>query len=386
MSLKLYKLKVSIFVNFIVFLMIFLTWISFIFFDYKETNNLNYKKINRIKNKILSIKNLNKVISKLNDLSLLNIANNIVWIKNKESIEFLKKYFWIKLINIYENNIVVYTSFDENDCKEKFICKKITKWNYIFNIAILNNKKNTWYNILTFWIFAFLISLLFFPLIYWIVSRLTKPIETNFAFMKNFVNNAWHEIKTPLANINLSSQILLNKKEFDIELIKQIESESSKLSYLIDTLLQLSILSRFHQHKEEINLKEIIEEVIEKYTKKIKEKNISLKTNLDNVKKEVNKNQFEILFRNLLSNAIKYNIENWKINIILKNDKLQIKNTWKQIPEKEIKKIFNLFYRLDKQKEGYGLWLALVKKIVDINKWKIEVKSKDNINTFIVKF
>lgn len=386
MSLKLYKLKVSIFVNFIVFLMIFLTWISFIFFDYKETNNLNYKKINRIKNKILSIKNLNKVISKLNDLSLLNIANNIVWIKNKESIEFLKKYFWIKLINIYENNIVVYTSFDENDCKEKFICKKITKWNYIFNIAILNNKKNTWYNILTFWIFAFLISLLFFPLIYWIVSRLTKPIETNFAFMKNFVNNAWHEIKTPLANINLSSQILLNKKEFDIELIKQIESESSKLSYLIDTLLQLSILSRFHQHKEEINLKEIIEEVIEKYTKKIKEKNISLKTNLDNVKKEVNKNQFEILFRNLLSNAIKYNIENWKINIILKNDKLQIENTWKQIPEKEIKKIFNLFYRLDKQKEGYGLWLALVKKIIDINKWKIEVKSKDNINTFIVKF
>jgi signal transduction histidine kinase len=111
-----------------------------------------------------------------------------------------------------------------------------------------------------------------------------------------------------LANINLSAQILLNKKEFDENQIKQIESESSKLSQLVDTLLQMSILSKF-QNKDKLNIKKEIENIIEKYKNKLEEKNITLKMELQNISKEINKNQFEILVNNLISNAIKYNKE-----------------------------------------------------------------------------
>ena len=386
MNLKLYKLKISIFVNFIVFLMIFLTWISFIIFNYKKTISLSYNKLEKIENKIKELKKIDSTISNLNDLSLLNIANNIIWDKEGEDLKFLKKIFWTKFINIYEDTLPIYTAFDESDCKKKLICKKINKWNYLFTIAILDNEEDIWENILTFAIFSFLISLLFFPLIYWIASKLTKPIERNFKFMKNFTNNAWHELKTPLSNINLSSQILLNKKEFDKKLIEQIESESSKLSHLIDTLLQISILSRFHQKKEEINIKQTIEEIIAKYKNNLEEKSLKLETNLKNIEKNINKNQFEILFRNLLSNAVKYNIKNGQIKIILKSDKLIIENTGSKIPKRERTKIFNLFYRLEKKQNGYGLWLSLVKKIIDINKWKIDVESENQTNGFIIKF
>ena len=387
MNLKLYKLKISVFVNFIVFLMIFLTWISFIIFNYKKTINLSYNKLDKIENKIKELKKIDSTISNLNDLSLLNIANNIIWDKEGKDLKFLQKNFWTKFINIYEDTSPIYTAFDEkSDCKKKLICKKINKWNYLFTIATANNEVDIRKNILTFAIFSFLISLLFFPLIYWIASRLTKPIERNFEFMKNFTNNAWHELKTPLANINLSSQILLNKKKFDTELINQIKSESSKLSNLIDTLLQISILSRFHQKKEEINLKKIMEEIIETYKDKLERKNLKLEKKIENIKININKNQFEILFRNLLSNAIKYNIENWKIKIILKPNQLIVENTGPIIPEKEKTKIFNLFYRLEKKQNGYGLWLALVKKIIDINKWKISLESKNQVNSFVVKF
>jgi len=386
MSLKLYKIKISIFVNFIIFLMVFLTWIFFIIFDYHKTKSSNYNKLNKIENKIKKMKNTSSIIEQLNNLSLLNIANEVIWNKEKDDIAFLQEHFWTKFINVYEDNLPIYTNFDENNCKENLICKKINKWNYLFMIAITKIKKNFWENILIFGFFSFLISLLFFPVVYWIISKLTKPIEQNFEFMKNFTNNAWHELKTPLANINLSSQILLSKKKFDKELIEQIKTESAKLSNLIDTLLQISILSRFHQKKEKINLKNIIEEVIKNNKNLIKEKNIILETKLDNIEKDINKSQFEILFRNLLSNAIKYNIKNGKIKIILKSNQLIVENTGPNIPPKERKRIFNLFYRLDKKQNWYWLWLALVKKIIDINKWEIKVESKNKVNKFVVKF
>ena len=383
MSLKLYKIKISIFVNFIILLMVFFTWLFFIIFDYHKTKSSNYNKLNKVENKIKKIKNISTIIEQLNNLSLLNIVNEVIWDKD---IAFLQEHFWTKFINVYKDNLTIYKSFDESNCKENLICKKINKWNYLFIIAVPSIKKDFWWNIVIFGFFSFLISLLFFPVVYWIISKLTKPIEQNFEFMKNFTNNAWHELKTPLANINLSSQILLNKKEFDKELIEQIRTESAKLSNLIDTLLQISILSRFHQKTGKVNLKDIIEEIIKNNEKLIKEKKINLETELDNIEKDINKNQFEILFRNLLSNAIKYNIKNGKIKVILKSNQLIVKNTGHKIPQKERKKIFDLFYRLDQNQNWYGLWLALVKKIVDINKWKINLESNDKVNKFVVKF
>ena len=381
-----YKIKVSLFIDFVIFLMIFFTWGFFIYFNYITKKNESINKLNFISKKIekLNKQDFTKIISTVKELSLNNIVNSVIWSSDNSS-KTIKSLFWTKFINVYNNNYLIFSSFDENSCNNSLICKKIKKENYTFLIWVQKNNLNLKYSLIKFTILAFFISILFSPLIYWIVWKLTKPIELNFEFMKNFVNNAWHELKTPLANINLASQILYYNKEYDEELIKQIKSESKRLSNLIDTLLQISTLSKF-QNKEEISLSKEINKIIKKYNKDIKNKNIKLVLDLENVSKEINKEQFDILFSNLLSNAIKYNKENWIIKIILRHNKLIIENTWEIIPEKEKNKIFDLFYRLKKDNNWYWLWLSMVKRIIQINKWKIKIDTTSNTNKFIITF
>jgi signal transduction histidine kinase len=95
------------------------------------------------------------------------------------------------------------------------------------------------------------------------------------------------------------------------------------MTELIDTLLQISTLSKF-ENKEKINLKEEIENILSKNTN-LKDFNVNI--DLENIYKNINKNHFIILFTNLLNNAIKYNNENKTINIYLNKNKLIIENT-----------------------------------------------------------
>lgn len=380
-QLEKYKIKISIFVNFIVFFMIFFTWLSFFYFQYlKEKNYIDNKKHHIIKH-INNIKNFKKVIDKLNDMSILWIVNDIVpWkIDNK----ILKNFFLSKYVYIKKNWFVEYKNFDIEDCKNKLECIHINKKKYQIVVWIKKNQTNYVKNIIWYALFSFFVSILFFPIIYWIVSRLTKPIENNFEFMKNFVNNAWHELKTPIANISLSSQILKQKWTYDNEIVDDIIEESNNISKLIDTLLQMSILSKF-ENKENINIKEIIEKILNEY--KLELEWFKIDKQIDNVYKKINPFHIEILLRNLIKNAIKYNNEKKYIKISLNKDKLSIENSWKEIKNGEKKKIFELFYRIEKNKTWYGLGLAIVKKIVDINKWKIKVESKNGINKFIINF
>jgi signal transduction histidine kinase len=367
--------------------MIFFTWLGFLFYSQYRTDILANKKLNNVYKKIknLNENKVNHIIEILDNLYISNILGDVMSNKQFNTQKIVKNNIWANFLDLRKKNWeIIFQNFDINKCNAEYKCKTINKWNYMFTIAIRNNNNLlNRYNILLFGIFSFFISILFFPLIYAIVSRLTKPIEINFEFMKNFVNNAWHELKTPIANINLSAQILQQQKEYNNEIVNDIINESNKLSKMIDTLLQLSILSKF-ENKENINLKQEIENILNEYKQQLKD--IKLELELDEIYKTINKNQFDILFRNLLINAIKYNNEGKLIKIYLDKNKLIITNTWKEIPKQARKKIFNLFYRLENQKEWYWLWLALVKKIVDINKWKIKVVSNNWENAFIISF
>jgi len=95
------------------------------------------------------------------------------------------------------------------------------------------------------------------------------------------------------------------------------------------------------------------------------------------------------MLSNIVWNAIKYNKNNWKIDIKIDKTKLSIKDSWKWIPSSDLEKIFDRFYKVDRSRnsDGFGIWLSLVKKIADIYKWKIEVKSKKwEWTEFIIKF
>jgi len=378
-----YKLKISLFVSFVVFTMIFFTGISFFYFNYFSYKKNISREIYHIKKHIKNLNNekFKKIISKLNDLAVLEIIWDII--PTQKEIRTISENFLSNLVYIEKDNMVVYKNFDINKCDIKFYCIKLDKNWYTIIIWVKKINEDIWKNIVWYAIFSILISILFFPVIYWIVSKLTKPMEKNFEFMKNFVNNAWHELKTPIANISLSSQILQQKKEFDEEIVNDLVQESNKISNIIDTLLQISLLSKF-QKKENINIKQEIEKILNEFKTELTDFN--LETKLENVFLNTNIHNFDILFRNLLKNAIKYNNENKYIKISLNKNKLIIENSWNEIKKQDRKKIFDLFYRIEKEKNGYGLGLALVKKVIEINKWKIKIESENGINKFIILF
>jgi signal transduction histidine kinase len=84
----------------------------------------------------------------------------------------------------------------------------------------------------------------------------------------------------------------------------------------------------------------------------------------------------EVLIKNILENAYKYNKNNWKITIELNQRYLSIKDSWIWIKKENIYQIFDSFYRVENSVKWYGVWLNIVKKISDILKYKIEVKSE----------
>ena len=386
MNLFWYKLKLTIFITFIIFFVIFLTWSGFFLVKYYKNNIIISHKLTNAKEKIIKLNNLNHILNNLTNEQIANTLWNIVSSK-KENKNITYKFFHINYVKITNNyNEIIYQNFDEKYCWTKFKCINFKKNNLNFIFAEkINWLDYTLHNIFIFSIFDFIISLLFSPFIYMSIDFISKPVEKNIEFMKNFVNNAWHELKTPLANINLSSQILQKKKKYDEETINDIIQESWKLSQLIDSLLNLSILNKT-QIKQEINLKNLIQNILQKNKKQIEAKKITVNTQIDIETIYGDKNHFNILLKNLITNAIKYNKENGQINIKILKWEIIIENTWNEISKEDIKKIFDIFYRINNiQEEWYWLWLAIVKKIVEVNKWKISVKSKNSINTFKIK-
>ncbi len=386
MNLFWYKLKLTIFITFIIFFVIFLTWSGFFLVKYYKNNIIISHKLTNAKEKIIKLNNLNHILNNLTNEQIADTLWNIVSSK-KENKNITYKFFHINYVKITNNyNEIIYQNFDEKYCWTKFKCINFKKNNLNFIFAEkINWLDYTLHNIFIFSIFDFIISLLFSPFIYMSIDFISKPVEKNIEFMKNFVNNAWHELKTPLANINLSSQILQKKKKYDEETINDIIQESWKLSQLIDSLLNLSILNKT-QIKQEINLKNLIQNILQKNKKQIEAKKITVNTQIDIETIYGDKNHFNILLKNLITNAIKYNKENGQINIKILKWEIIIENTWNEISKEDIKKIFDIFYRINNiQEEWYWLWLAIVKKIVEVNKWKISVKSKNSINTFKIK-
>lgn len=246
--------------------------------------------------------------------------------------------------------------------------------------------------------FIFLFWLFLFFLTFKLVWKNLKKVEENFEEMEDFVHNAGHELKTPLAVI--SSNLQIAEKIWRIEDFKELNRENlveiNKINSLINWLFTLSNISWSENNKnlKNINLKFFIEKIILENSKKISEKNINLKLNLENFNFKILENHFYILFSNILFNAIRYSEKNWEINISLTSWLngwiLKISDKWIWISKENIEKIFNRFFQECRSRESenwFWIWLSLVKKISDVYGLKISVESEKWVWTkFIIRF
>ena len=221
-----------------------------------------------------------------------------------------------------------------------------------------------------------------------------KPVKTSFNKQKQFIADASHELKTPLAIIMASAESI-QVKEKNQKWLDNIKSESERMNKLIRNLLDLAKIENENTDKSDeiINLSKLVEMSILTFESLAYEKDIELTYDLE---KELsfkgNSEEIKELMSILLDNAIKHSKKKGQIKVTLKTDKnhliLKVMNKGEPIPPGEEEKIFERFYRVDKarnRKENrYGLGLAIAKGIVNNHHGKITASSKEEYMTFTV--
>lgn len=222
-------------------------------------------------------------------------------------------------------------------------------------------------------------------------------IRLNEKMKKEFFQNASHELKTPLTTIIgfeglITNNLIDGKNEID-NANRTILKEANRMKRVIDDMLTIAQLESEENDLKEykvINLDQEICSIIDSSSLLIKSKNLQISTKLEKIRFKMDLLDFDRLFRNLLSNAIKYNKDGGTIKVILTKQELKIEDTGIGIDNKDIPRIFERFYMVDKSHSreigGTGLGLSIVKHIVKKYGFRIEVQSKKNIGTKVIIF
>ena len=222
---------------------------------------------------------------------------------------------------------------------------------------------------------------------------MVKPVEETMEKQKQFISDASHELKTPLAVIEANVDVI-EAQTGKSKWLTYIQSEISSMDKLINNLLFLAKTDDVNkaQQTENFNLSEEVNLVSSMFESMSYEKKISMQYNIqEGIKFNGNKEDIKQILSVLIDNAIMHTKEQGKLIVELQKEKnviLQVKNEGDPIPEEEREKIFERFYRVDKarnrKEKRYGLGLSIAKSIVEQYKGKIEVNCKDGFTTFKV--
>ena len=216
---------------------------------------------------------------------------------------------------------------------------------------------------------------------------------------REFIANASHELKTPITSVKgfaelLSSNLVEDPKKVD-DYLQRILFEADRMTSLISDILKLSAIEENNQIKnmDRVDIGEVIDEVIKTTVQLTEEKNISLSANCasDTLYVYADKDDILRMLLNLVVNAIKYNRENGSVTVSGKKQGLkcviEVADTGIGIPEKDITRVFERFYTVDKGRSasvgGTGLGLSIVKHIVAFYDGEINIKSKEQVGTVI---
>ena len=235
------------------------------------------------------------------------------------------------------------------------------------------------------------------------VIMIIKNITENIALdnmRKEFVANVSHELKTPLTSIKGYSETILDgglSEEEKEKFVRVINNEANRMDRIVADLLKLS---RFDYQRSKrgneikFNLDDLAKDVTEKMMYVANQKGHKLTCAVNMVPPPIlaDKDAIEQVITNILSNSIKYTPDNGEINVYIGSlgGKAYIKvvDNGIGIPAKDLERIFERFYRVDKARSremgGTGLGLSIVKEIIDRNNGTIEIKSEVGAGTEVI--
>ena len=229
-------------------------------------------------------------------------------------------------------------------------------------------------------------------------NHMADQLEKVESSRQQFVSNVSHELKTPLSSIKvLSESILLQEdvpKEMYVEFLHDINSEVDRMSAIINDLLTLVKLDQkeIPLNFAETDINQMMEDIIKRLSPLANVKQIAIQyTKEKDVLAEIDEMKVILAISNLVDNAIKYTPEEGSVTVTLDADHqnafITVADTGIGIPEEEVGRIFERFYRVDKTRDretgGTGLGLSITYATIMMHNGSIKVNSKEEEGTSI---
>jgi len=223
-----------------------------------------------------------------------------------------------------------------------------------------------------------------------VITGLTNQIISDFRTMKQFSEDASHEMQTPLAIVSAKLESLINYPDFNENQIKTIQSAHAAVQRLSKLNRELILLTRIENNQflviKMIRPGKIIREKLDEFLELLQLKGISVENQInDDFEIRGNPLLADLLISNLLSNAINHTIQGGLIRIIQTKNKLEIWNTGSaQLAHPE--RLFARFYKESSSSNSVGLGLSIVQKICEVQHWNVYYTFVKPLHGFHVEF
>jgi signal transduction histidine kinase len=209
------------------------------------------------------------------------------------------------------------------------------------------------------------------------------------AVRRDFVANASHELKTPAASIQAAAETIrsaaLEDPAVTPRFAAQLEREAARLSRIVSDLLDLSRLEAGSDLEEVVALDAVVRDEIERFEERAAEAGVNLSMNADATPKVHGSGRdLALLVRNLVDNAIRYTRRGGRISVGLSEHDgdavLTVSDTGVGIPQRDLPRVFERFYRVDRARSretgGTGLGLSIVRHVAENHAGRVTVRSE----------
>lgn len=221
------------------------------------------------------------------------------------------------------------------------------------------------------------------------IEELIERAQNSFVSQKQFIENASHEMQTPVAVIQNQLEMWIgdpNLTESHSEKIRMLLDSTQRLSRLNKTLLLLSkIENQQFFEVDKVDVRRLIEKIMTYFEGQQENLEIAVSQSLENVYVEANATLMDTLITNLIKNAFFHNVKQGSITITLGINTFEITNT-SFLPEIPREKLFQRFFKQSAAKDSWGLGLAIARKICDVSGWSLEYQFQGNEHVFRVHF
>lgn len=234
--------------------------------------------------------------------------------------------------------------------------------------------------------FGGLMIMVLFVLAVYLAGKIVKPLEENHKKQKQFISDAGHELKTPVAVISANADLLARDIGMDNPWLANICYENEKMGHLVAQLLLLAKSDDGQMQKTKLNFSRLVQGEALPFESVAFEKGLVLNCDIQEaIFVEASSIQLKQLLSILLDNAFSHAQGGPEVSLVLKTERhdaiLSVINDGEEIPDDQRERLFERFYRVDAARNGadghYGLGLSIAKAIVKAHKGQIRVLCHD---------